>query len=236
MFICGDSFIFLNSGNKNIVKYTYKLHVLSKKKKFKFILCVFLKFKEIKKKISSLYIFTFFLCKTYNILMFSIKNQKKKIHTYNFNFNFLKTTIHKYSILFGFKFYNNLLIGKNYIVVNTNKLLITPKLTCSSIYKNISILDSYNTEFQFIRKNKVYNKGRYSRCRQNYRTGVYLCMYLSIVSIFGLYYWFFKFSFNFSYLWWFFIGFLISFLFPKIIKYRLYEPITTIKLFCSFFN
>ena len=86
--------------------------------------------------------------------------------------------------------------------IQTNsKLNVLPQNTSSSIYKYINIFDLNNVEFQFLRKNKVYNKGRYSRCRQNYRTGVYLCMYLSVASIFGLYYWFFKFNFNFSYLW-----------------------------------
>jgi hypothetical protein len=60
-------------------------------------------------------------------------------------------------------------------------------------------------------------------------------MYLSVASIFGLYYWFFKFNFNFSYLWWFFIGFFGSFLLPKIIKYRLYEPKTIINAFYNFY-
>lgn len=74
-------------------------------------------------------------------------------------------------------------------LVKFNKpLLITPKYSSSSINKYISVSNLGNFEFQFLRKNKVYNKGRYSRCRQNYRTGVYMCMYLSVVSIFGLYY------------------------------------------------
>ena len=102
----------------------------------------------------------------------------------------------------------------------------SPKLSSSSIVKLLKIENVNLFEFQFLRKNKVYNKGRYSRCRQNYRTGVYMCMYLSVVSIFGLYYWFFKFSFNFTYLWWLFIAFIGSFFVPKIIKYRLYEPTT----------
>lgn len=89
---------------------------------------------------------------------------------------------------------------KTYIQVN-KPLLLTPKYSSSSINKYLSLDSLQNFEFQFLRKNKVFNKGRYSRCRQNYRTGVYMCMYLSVVSIFGLYYWFYKFSFNFTYLW-----------------------------------
>lgn len=74
-------------------------------------------------------------------------------------------------------------------LVKVNKpLLLTPKYCSSSINKYLNLDLIQNFEFQFLRKNKVYNKGRYSRCRQNYRTGVYMCMYLSVVSIFGLYY------------------------------------------------
>ena len=110
-------------------------------------------------------------------------------------------------------------------VTVSQRLLVTPKYASTSVNKFLSTRGSV-FEFQFLRKNKVYNKGRYSRCRQNYRTGVYMCMYLSILCIFGLYYYFYKFSFNFTYLWWFFIAFFGSFFIPKIVKYRLYEPST----------
>lgn len=140
-----------------------------------------------------------------------------------------------------------LTVYNTYVIVKTktnkltpvifNKTMVTlPKYSSSSINKNLSLTDLNNFEFQFLRKNKVYNKGRYSRTRQNYRTGVYLCMYLSVISIFGLYYWFYKFSFNFTYLWWVFIVFLGSFFFPKIVKYRLYEPTTLLTKFFDFFR
>jgi len=76
----------------------------------------------------------------------------------------------------------------NRLVTFNKPLLVAPKLSSSSMNKFIDISNSKNLEFQFLRKNKVYNKGRYSRCRQNYRTGVYMCLYLSVISIFGLYY------------------------------------------------
>lgn len=40
----------------------------------------------------------------------------------------------------------------------------------------------------FLRKVKIFNKGRYSRNRQFYRTGVYWCLYLSLILFTGLYY------------------------------------------------
>ena len=149
----------------------------------------------------------------------------------------------KYETLQKLKFVRS--IEKYYITnVNTktlaNRLVhidstpIVPKYSSSSINKYIDLNELNLFEFQYLRKNKVYNKGRYSRCRQNYRTGVYMCMYLSIVSIFGLYYWFYKFSFNFTYLWWLFIGFVGSFFMPKILKYRFYEPKVLLLSFFGF--
>lgn len=122
-------------------------------------------------------------------------------------------------------------------IVKINKpLVLSPKYSSSTVHKYLNNHNLDNFEFQFLRKNKVYNKGRYSRTRQNYRTGVYLCMYFSVVSLFGLYYWFYRFSFNFTYLWWFFISFVASFFFPKIVKYRLYEPSTLLSKFYDFFK
>lgn len=154
-----------------------------------------------------------------------------------------KKKLNKYTALGLLNVYKKYIVIKlrpnitNKQTININKtLLVTPKYASSSINKNISLSELDNFEFQFLRKNKVYNKGRYSRTRQNYRTGVYMCMYVSIISVFGLYYWFYKFSFNFTYLWWFFIAFLGSFFFPKIIKYRLYEPTTLLSKFFDFFK
>ena len=146
------------------------------------------------------------------------------------NLNFIKDIDVLYTIRVKTDTFNKKLVTFN------KKLLSIPKYSSSSISKIVSLDNSKNFEFQFLRKNKIYNKGRYSRCRQNYRTGVYMCMYLSVVSIFGLYYWFYKFSFNFTYLWWLFIGFLGSFFLPKIIKYRLYEPTTLFSKLFDFFR
>jgi len=122
------------------------------------------------------------------------------------------------------------------LVSGTKKLVGSIINNASTINRHLAATAVNNVEFQFLRKNKVFNKGRYSRCRQNYRTGVYLCMYLSVVCIFGLFFWFYKFSFNFSYLWWVFIGFVGSFFLPKIIKFRLYEPTTLVNKFFQLFR
>lgn len=58
----------------------------------------------------------------------------------------------------------------------------------TSITKNITLNNLQNFVVLFLRKGKIFNKGRYSRNRQFYRTGVYWCLYLSIVLFTGLYY------------------------------------------------
>ena len=158
-----------------------------------------------------------------------LKGLEKKLHTYNqLGFILLENSVYLVRCKSETFF-------KNYIFLKKT-LLLSPKLQSSSVCKFFHQNQLYSLEFQFLRKNKVYNKGRYSRCRQNYRTGVYMCMYLSIISIFGLYYWFYRFSFNFTYLWWLFIISVGSFFLPKIIKYRLYEPITFLNKVVGFFK
>ena len=144
-------------------------------------------------KHSGVFLFFLFLGKSYRLL---------SVLQVNIYFNFLKLN------LIGVIAIPKNVFIKKYLTVNrgsTNisfngKLLTTPIFNSSSMNKYISQSTSNNVGFQFLRKNKVFNKGRYSRCRQNYRTGVYICMYLSVVCIFGLYFWFYKFSFNFTYL------------------------------------
>ena len=124
-------------------------------------------------------------------------------------------------------------IPQNETMFKNTTLLISPKYSSSSLHKYINI-NTFKYEYQFLRKNKVYNKGRYSRTRQNYRTGVYMCVYLSLVTIFGLYFIFYRFSFSFTHLWWLYVYFIFSFFAPKIIQNRLYEPSTLIKKSINF--
>ena len=56
-----------------------------------------------------------------------------------------------------------------------------------------------------LRKTKSFNKSRYSRNRQYYRTGVYWCLWLNIILVFALYYVFYKYTFKFSYIFIFYI-------------------------------
>jgi hypothetical protein len=76
----------------------------------------------------------------------------------------------------------------------------------------------------FLRKSKNFNKGRYSRNRQVYRTGVYMCFYINVAALYGLWFYFYKFKFKFSYFWWLFILLPFSFINARALKYNLYLP------------
>nr|YP_010632215.1 ymf67 [Cryptocaryon irritans]WBP62331.1 ymf67 [Cryptocaryon irritans] len=76
----------------------------------------------------------------------------------------------------------------------------------------------------FLRKNRIFNKGRYSRNRQNYRTGFYWCLYVNIIAVFGIYFFFYRFTFNFGYIWWLIYLFFFIFFFNKFFKYKLFNP------------
>jgi len=51
-----------------------------------------------------------------------------------------------------------------------------------------------------LRKTKSFNKSRYSRNRQYYRTGVFLCLWANIILVMGAYYLFFRLTFKFNYM------------------------------------
>ena len=89
-----------------------------------------------------------------------------------------------------------------------------------SLQNSIENLRNY-TSF-FLRKNKIFNKGRYSRNRQLYRTGVYWCIWLNIICVFGLYYYFYRFTFNFGFVYFPLFIFILSIFGSRLIKYRLY--------------
>jgi hypothetical protein len=124
----------------------------------------------------------------------TLKRPNTNSDAYTYYIDDFKRKLHLYVELGFVNVYNTFVLVKfktnilsNSVVSFSKSLLLAPKYSSSTIHKHLSISDSNSFEFQFLRKNKVYNKGRYSRTRQNYRTGVYLCMYLSVLSIFGLY-------------------------------------------------
>jgi hypothetical protein len=107
------------------------------------------------------------------------------------------------------------------------------KYAPSNFMKYITLENFSQYNILYLRKNKVFNKGRYSRNRQYYRTGVYWCLYVNIIAVIGIYFWFYRFTMNFGYLWWLLFVSISSFIVPKTIKYRLYNPLNLIN---SIFN
>lgn len=194
--------------------------------------------------------FTFFFCmvfflnksfslktfKSYNLLDFFSKSQNLSVYVNNN----LKKNLNNKKNLFNIKLNK---VENNYKVVNVLQFLNkTANIIKSSIVKfsSTSIVKyiNNNTDYSvyFLRKNKSFNKGRYSRNRQNYRTGVYWCLYINVIALFGLYYAFYRFTFNFGYLWWLFYCLPASFIVPSAIRHRLYNPRVLYNSICEYFN
>jgi len=143
---------------------------------------------------------------------------------YNKTLNLSKFTLLKKTSLI--LFYQN--ITSKYVDFKKNnyKMFSWPvaikfKPTDVTSYFSFSKSESYITFF--IRKNKIFNKGRYSRNRQLYRTGVYWCIWLNIICVFGLYYYFYRFVFNFGFIYLPLLVMILSVFGSRIVKYRLYN-------------
>lgn len=137
--------------------------------------------------------------------------------------------------------YNLLLNNELNIKLNSEfiKLLITKYqiiFSSTNIVKYISDLSVNNSVILYLRKNKIFNKSRYSRNRQTYRTGAYWCLYINIIAIIAFYFWFYNFTINFGYMWWLLFIFIASFTIFKSIKYKLYSINTFILELTNTFN
>lgn len=106
---------------------------------------------------------------------------------------------------------------KKIVLPNVKKYFVS--LSTNSFIFN----ENLNSIFFFLRKTKCFNKGRYSRNRQNYRTGFYWCLYVNVIALLGLNFLFYKFTINFGALWVFLFIFIVSFFFSKILKYTLFS-------------
>lgn len=102
-----------------------------------------------------------------------------------------------------------------------NQNIIEFKPTSIDTQSEFDIIDNIN--IFFLRKNKVFNKSRYSRNRQTYRTGFYLCILLNIILIIGLCFAFYKFSMNIGYFWWLTIIFVFNCFYYKYFKYIIFK-------------
>lgn len=140
----------------------------------------------------------------------------------NFNFNF------DFSIkLINFK--NDFFLNNYPVKINTNfKQFLTyfwpTRVVNNGFSKFFDLNLNKNNILFFIRKNKIFNKGRYSRNRQLYRTGVYMCLWINVIFVYFYIFAFYRFTFNFGFFW-FGIGlFILSMTFARAAKYRFYNP------------
>lgn len=83
---------------------------------------------------------------------------------------------------------------------------------------NTFILPLQRFSIFFTKKNYLYNKGKFSRNRQTYRTGVYLCIWLTVLTVVGLYFYFYLMSMKFTYFYLLFLFFLFLFFYKFFVK------------------
>ena len=139
-------------------------------------------------------------------------------------------------LVFNFKLLNNKLFNLNNNLSNSWKINFSESSTNKHISLENNFLKRSNYSFFFLRKSKIFNKGRYSRNRQTYRTGFYWCLWLNIFAIYGLHYAFYRFTFTFGYLWIFLIIFFGSFVFGRMLKYNFHNYKYAFAEVSNFFN
>lgn len=157
--------------------------------------------------------------------------KKNSFNNSDFYLNLIKTNFKKYktfTLVKCLKLVQNFVNLKEKInVTNTFKKITSNRWKInflpSSINKYTNVKNLKNTKIYYLRKNRIFNKSRYSRNRQLYRTGVYWCLWLSIFIGWGLYFILYRFTLNFGYLWWLTYLGLSSFFFNRLIKYRFYN-------------
>lgn len=171
------------------------------------------------------------------------KDKKEKLEKWILMVQNYKIRYKKMSILFGKRFINITMFRHSFanffrlrINKDFNKFInkyYTVKFGESSVTKYINANNLKNYSFFYLRKNRIFNKGRYSRNRQLYRTGVYWCLWLNIIMVYGLYFIFYRFTFNFGYIWWGVLILAYSTIFSRIAKYNFFNPYYVYKEFLS---
>jgi len=157
--------------------------------------------------------------KTTKINLFYIKNK-----FFKYDKLFLKNFKQSYKNIYFFKLFAKDLkmkINKDWRDLLNKHYFV--KFSDSSISKYININSIKMYKFNFIRKNRIFNKSRYSRNRQLYRTGVYWCLWLNVLVVYGLFFVFYRFTFNFGYFWWGVLILFYSTIFSRVLKYNFYN-------------
>lgn len=127
-------------------------------------------------------IILFFTSSKLFIILTKKINYKNSQHSYKHN-NLKSVHINSFfKPIFYFTIAEYAVYTKNYITytaINADNLLSSftarfkPKDISLNYLSTFSIFNSSKPIFYFLRKNKLFNKGRYSRNRQTYRTGAY---------------------------------------------------------------
>lgn len=145
----------------------------------------------------------------------------------------------KYSIHLSNQKYKKIVnLIKNNLDSLVKDLFLTKKVEFFAIFKK-KIFTAWPTRFfshdltkhlflqfstiYYIRKHSLFNKGRYSRNRQIYRTGAYWSIWVNIIAVYGFYFWFYRLTMNFGYLWWALYIFFFSFFFLTAFRYNLFN-------------
>jgi hypothetical protein len=91
----------------------------------------------------------------------------------------------------------------------------SPSLNSNYIFNTgvIKRSDANSVNVMFIKLNKIYNKGKFARNKQIYRTGVIWCLWLTILTICAPFYYFYSFNFIFTYIWFLFFFLIARFVF-----------------------
>lgn len=98
----------------------------------------------------------------------------------------------------------------------------------------MGIMFSYIKNLPLIlRKNKIFNKSRYSRNRQTTRVAFYLSIIINLLVVFGVFNLYYKINFKATYFWWLFFIFFLSFFFSSFLRNT---PAFSTKKFISWLN
>ena len=239
IFYCNNFFKNLNfffNFNKNFLSFSFFYLFIYKKYYFFFIrsywICEFffiiiLFFNKLNLQTLQPNIKQFKNLNNKNFLFFFKKN---KINYLNFNKNFFFYNFNNYLSYFFNYFFKENIFFKNIFIKNIN--INYYNFFLMKFLKNKGL---ENFLVFFLRKNRIFNKSRYSRNRQNFRTGVYWCLYVNILAVLGIYFFFYKFTINFSYLWWFFIIFINVFFFNKFLKLNIFSIFSIFLFFKKLF-
>jgi len=88
----------------------------------------------------------------------------------------------------------------------------------------------------FLRKNRVFNKGRYSRNRQTCKMAFYFALSIHCMGVTGLFMWYYNLLIKFTYMWYVFLVWISVGVISSIFRYRLYSTTLFYNNIYSFSN